>query len=183
MSVMAKQTPSSGSRLTSILGAYQKMLDGFRYFCVVVTGVALIVLTVIFGWLVFGRYVLNATPTWVEQVSLLLVALITFLGAAVGIHENTHLGVSYFRELSPRWVRQVFTVTSHGVMAVFGGVMAVAGYQLAVFKWGTEIPLIHVPEGLRVIPIAVCGVLIVLFSIGHLLLIAQGVEEESDLTD
>ncbi|MEO1104572.1 MAG: hypothetical protein AAFW98_12705, partial [Pseudomonadota bacterium] len=25
------------------------------------------------GWLVFGRYVLNATPTWVEQVALLLV--------------------------------------------------------------------------------------------------------------
>ena len=40
----------------------------------VITGVALVVLTVIFGWLVFGRYVLNATPTWVEQVSLLLVS-------------------------------------------------------------------------------------------------------------
>jgi len=183
MSPMASPTPGSGSRLKGFLGAYQKMLDGFTNVCVVITGVALIVLTVIFGWLVFGRYVLNATPTWVEQVSLLLVAFITFLGAAVGIHENTHLGVSFFRELCPPGLRKIFIVVSHGVMAIFGGVMAVAGYQLAVFKWGTEIPLIHVPEGLRAIPISVCGVLIVLFSIGHLLLIAQGVEEVSDITE
>ncbi len=180
---MSSEAQSSRSRLAGVLGAYQKMLDGFRRLCVVVTGVALIVLTLIFGWLVFGRYVLNATPTWVEQVALLLVALITFLGAAVGIHENTHLGVSFFRELSPRRVQKVFAVVSHVIMAVFGGVMAVAGYQLAVFKWGTQIPLIHVPEGLRAVPIVVCGVLIVLFSVGHLILMAQGVQEESGLTD
>ena len=74
------------------------------------------VLTAIFGWLVYGRYVLNATPTWVEQVSLLLVVLITFVGAAVGIREQTHLGVSYFRELCPRWLRQAMTFLSHLVL-------------------------------------------------------------------
>lgn len=162
---------------------YERILEGISRACVVLTGTALVVLTVIFGWLVFGRYVLNSTPTWVEQVSLLLVALITFLGAAVGIRENTHLGVSYFREMSPRGLRRVFTFLSHLVMAAFGGVMTVAGYQLAVFKWGAEIPLLHVPEGLRAIPITVCGALIVLFSIGHLVLMLRGVEEESSLTD
>ena len=40
----------------------------------ILTGVAMVVLTVSFGWLVFGRYVLNETPTWVEQSALLLVA-------------------------------------------------------------------------------------------------------------
>ena len=48
-------------------------LDAIAYFCRVLTGVALVVLTVIFGWLVFRRYVLNATPTWVAQVALLVV--------------------------------------------------------------------------------------------------------------
>ena len=163
--------------------AYQSALKTISRICVLVTGVALVVLTVIFGWLVFGRYVLNATPTWVEQVSLLLVVLITFLGAAVGIHENTHLGVSYFRELSPRGVRRVFTAASHVVLTVFGAVMAVSGYRLAVFKWSAEIPLIHVPEGLRAVPIAVCGALVVAFSLGHLFLMARGVEEEGSLTD
>lgn len=162
---------------------YERVLEGMSRVCVVLTGVALVVLTVIFGWLVFGRYVLNSTPTWVEQVSLLLVAFITFLGAAVGIRDNTHLGVSYFREMGPPGMRRVFAFVSHLVMAVFGGVMSVAGYQLAVFKWGAEIPLLHVPEGLRAIPITICGALIVLFSIGHLVLMLRGIDEESSLTD
>ncbi len=163
--------------------AYDRVLDGISRVSVVLTGSALVVLTVIFGWLVYGRYVLNSTPTWVEQVSLLLVALITFIGAAVGIHENTHLGVSYFREMSPAPVRKVFAFVSHLVMGIFGGIMAVEGYRLAVFKWGAEIPLIHVPEGLRAIPITVCGAFIVLFSIGHLVNLVRGVEERSSLVD
>ena len=55
---------------TSLFDRFLNLIGNFNLlFC----SVALVVLTVIFGWLVFGRYVLNATPTWVEQVSLLLV--------------------------------------------------------------------------------------------------------------
>ena len=39
----------------------------------------MVVLLATFGWLVFGRYVLNVTPTWVEQLALVLVGYITFL--------------------------------------------------------------------------------------------------------
>ncbi len=162
---------------------FDRLLDLLSHICLVVCGVALVVLTVIFGWLVFGRYVLNATPTWVEQVSLLLIVVITFLGAAVGIHENTHLGVSYFREVSSERVKKIFTIVSHLLIAAFGAVMMVQSYKLMIFKWGSEIPLIHVPEGLRALPITICGGLLVIFSIGHLVLIARGVREEQSLTE
>ena len=162
---------------------FDRLLDGAAKLCLIICGVSLVVLTVIFGWLVFGRYVLNATPTWVEQVSLLLILVITFLGAAVGIHENTHLGVSFFRELSSEPVRRVFTIVSHLIMAAFGAVMMVQSYKLMIFKWGSEIPLIHVPEGLRALPITICGGLVLAFSIGHLVLMARGVREEQSLTE
>lgn len=76
---------------------YDRFLDYLSQLSLLVAGIALVVLTLTFGWLVFGRYVLNSTPTWVEQLSLLLVVLIAFLGASVGIHKNTHLGVSFLR--------------------------------------------------------------------------------------
>ena len=68
-------------------------------------------------------------------------------------------------------------------MAVFGAVMMVQSYKLMIFKWGSEIPLIHVPEGLRALPITICGGLLLLFSIGHLILMARGVHEEQSLTE
>jgi TRAP-type C4-dicarboxylate transport system permease small subunit len=159
---------------------YYGLLDGLAFACKIITGVSLVVLTLIFGWLVFGRYVMNDTPTWVEQVSLLLVMVITFLGAAVGIHEHTHLGVSYFREVVPDRIKTLFTVLSHIALLIFGAVMATQSYKLTVFKWGTEIPLLHLPEGLRSLPIAICGVLICLFTVGHLLRMISGDPEVED---
>lgn len=162
---------------------FDRALDALSWLCKIVTGTGLVVLTVIFGWLVFGRYVLNATPTWVEQIALLLVMLVTFLGAAVGIHENTHLGVSYFREIAPKPVRVLFTALSHLMLAVFGGVMMWHSTALVLFKWGSLIPLIHVPEGFRAIPIAVCGALVLLFSVGHLINMVRGIDESSSLIE
>lgn len=153
--------------------ALDRVLDGLALLSKIVTGVALVTLTLIFGWLVWGRYVMNDTPTWVEQVSLLLVMLITFLGAAVGVRDNTHLGVSYFREIVSARTRMAFMVVSHLMMAGFGIVMAWHSYKLALFKWESEIPLIHLSEGLRAVPITICGALVFLFSVGHLVALAR----------
>lgn len=159
---------------TGTPNALDSGLDAIAWVCKLITGVALVVLTVIFGWLVFGRYVLNDTPTWVEQVSLLLVMLITFLGASVGIHEKSHLGVSYFREIVPVWMATGFSVVTDLALAGFGLVMAWYGHKLVLFKWGSQIPLIDLPEGLRAVPITICGGLVFLFSVGHLIRRARG---------
>lgn len=154
-----------------------RWLDRIAWLCSLITGVGLVILTVIFGWLVFGRYVLNSTPTWVEQVSLLLVMLITFIGAAVGVHENTHLSVEFFRRAMPRFIRRAIRAFCDVVIGGFGIVMMWHSAKLAMFKWGSLIPLIGVPEGLRAIPITICGGLLLLFSVGHLLALARGYDD------
>ena len=149
--------------------SYDRLLDFFSRINIIITGIALVFMTAIFGWLVFGRYVLNATPTWVEQVSLLLVVYIGFLGASVGVHQKTHLGVSVFREMSPKPVRRVFDFLSYSILAVFGLIMVVYGYKLTAFKWAALIPLINVSEGWRSLPIILSGGFVFLYSIGHLI--------------
>ncbi|MFK7765305.1 MAG: TRAP transporter small permease [Roseobacter sp.] len=159
---------------------FERALDIIAYVCRVITGVSLVFLTVIFGWLVFGRYVLNATPTWVEQAALLLVMVIAFLGAAVGIHENTHLSVSAFRTAAPSGIRHVFVIMSDLLLITFGALMFWQGGKLTMFKWGSTIPLIQLPEGLRSLPLTVGGALIVLFCCGHLMRLALGRDTRSE---
>jgi len=158
-------------------------LDAIAAVCRLVTGVALVVLTAIFGWLVYGRYVLNATPTWVEQVALLLVMTIAFLGAAVGVHENTHLSVNILRNAVSSRLRTFFIVTVDVMLTGFGLLMLWYGAQLTVFKWGSKIPLIQLPEGLRTLPLTISGGLILLFSLGHLLRLALGRDTRRDLIE
>ncbi|UWQ19839.1 TRAP transporter small permease [Jannaschia sp. M317] len=154
--------------------------DALALICRIVTGIALVVLTVIFGWLVFGRYVLNATPTWVEQVALLLVMTIAFLGAAVGVHDHTHLAVTFLRTSVPRGLRAVLVVVTDLMMAGFGALMLWYGAQLTAFKWGAMIPLLQWPEGLRSLPLTIGGGLILLFSAGHLIRRALGRDTRLD---
>lgn len=157
----SKSTPS-------LLRLYNGFLGGIATLCRVITGLSLVVLTVLFGWLVFGRYVLNVTPTWVEQTALLLIMVIAFLGAAVGIHEDTHLSVELFRDNAPKTLRTALIVFVDIILIVFGFLMFYYGWQLTVFKWGSDIPLIQLPEGLRSIPLTIAGALIALFSIGRI---------------
>ncbi|MBX2839467.1 MAG: TRAP transporter small permease [Gammaproteobacteria bacterium] len=148
--------------------------------CFLLAGTALVVMTAIFAWLVFGRYVLNDTPTWVEQVSLLLVMVIAFFGAAAGVHEHTHLSVVAFRNIVPTWVRTGFVFLSDLLMAIFGGLMFWYGLELTQFKWNTLIPLIQWSEGLRSLPLTICGALIFMFSTAHLIRLILGRDERKD---
>ena len=162
------------------LRALERVFDAIVWACRVVAGVALGAMTLIFGWLVFGRYVLNDTPTWVEQYSLLLVMLIAFLGASVGVRENTHLSVVAFRGMVPGRVRTVFVILSDILMAGFGGLMLWYGALLTQFKWNSLIPLIQISEGYRSLPLTIAGGLILVFSLGHLTRVFLGRDHRVD---
>ncbi|WP_299820722.1 TRAP transporter small permease [uncultured Roseibium sp.] len=139
-------------------------LTRLKNVCVFIGSVALVVLVATFGWLVFGRYVLNSTPTWVEQLALLLICYITFLGAAVGIHEQSHLGVTFLRDALPPKARQVLLLLTDLALAIFGGVMLVASLELFEFGWATLLPMLNIPESIRTASAVACGGLIVIFA-------------------
>ncbi|MGR2738619.1 TRAP transporter small permease [Billgrantia sp. Q4P2] len=152
-------------RLKKITG---KILDGLANLCLAVAGVMLVFLIAIFGWLVFGRYVLNNTPTWVEQAALLLVVYITCLGAAAGVRGNSHLSIDFVREGMPEPFRTVFRYVADLFVIAFGAFMAYQGWGLVMANLERAIPMIRLAESWRAAPLVICGVLIVLFSVANI---------------
>ena len=155
--VVSKKSPEICARIG-------RWLDHVSNACVFVCSCAMVVLLVIFGWLVFGRYVLNATPTWVEQLALLLVCYIAFVGSAAGVRENSHLGVEFIRESFAAPVRRVLRLVTDVAMAGFGLVMFLTCVELVEFGWSTNLPMLNIPEGIRTLSAAVCGGLIFVFA-------------------
>ena len=149
---------------SGFLHTVDRVLDWLCRLCMAAAGVGLVVLVAIFGWLVYGRYVLNNTPTWVEQVSLLLVVYITFLGAAVGVWRNTHLSIEFVRESLPLRPRLVARTIADVIVLVFACVMAWQGGQLVMNNLARPIPMLQISEGWRAAPLAVCGALMVVFA-------------------
>ncbi|MFP5429259.1 MAG: TRAP transporter small permease, partial [Gammaproteobacteria bacterium] len=83
------------------MAAFSRLLDILARIVILLASVAMVLLVVITGWMVFGRYVLNDTPTWVERAATLIVITIVLPVAAVGVRERFHLSVLGFREALP----------------------------------------------------------------------------------
>lgn len=149
-------------------GPVERGLELLAQGCLAIAGVQMVTLIIVFSWLVFGRYVLNDTPTWVEQLSLLLVVWITFLGAAAGVWYRTHLSIEFIRESLPRPFAVPMEWAALIGMTIFGGFLFWQGWALSAGTWTRHIPMLGIPEGWRAVPMAICGSLTVLFSLYQL---------------
>jgi TRAP-type transport system small permease protein len=139
-----------------------------------VAGLAAIVAAVITQ--VFGRYILNDTPTWAEALAMLLVLYVTMLGAAVGVRDAGHIGMESLLVLVPAKLRLRIELVIHVLVAVFGAMMAWNGGLLAWSVHDYKVPTLGVSEGLNYLPMTVAGALILLFSIEHIVAQLRGDE-------
>ena len=69
-------------------------------------------------------------------------------------------------------------VVIHGLVGLFGAIMAYNGALLAISVMDYKIPTLGIPEGFNHVPVAIAGALILLFSIEHIVAILHGTEVE-----
>lgn len=145
--------------------------------CMYVAVAGLLGIVTVVTYQVFGRYVLNDTPTWAESLALVFVLYVTMFGAAVGVRDAGHIGLeSILVMMMPQRHRIWFEILIHVLVAVFGVVMGWNAWVLAESVMPYKIPNLGLSEGLNHIPLAIAGVLITLFSLEHILALLAGKE-------
>lgn len=159
---------------------YTKICGVLARLCMWLGVLGLIAVIAAVSWQVFGRYVLNDTPTWAESLALLLVLYVTMFGVAVGVRDSGHIGLESFLVLAPDWLRLKMEFLIHGLILLFGAAMAWSCISLAESVWDYLLPTLGISEGWKYVPASICGVLIVLFSIEHLIALAHGREVQAN---
>jgi TRAP-type C4-dicarboxylate transport system permease small subunit len=159
---------------------YTNLCAALSRWCMRLGIAGLILLIACVTWQVFGRYVLNNTPTWAETLSLVLVLYVTMFGVAVGVRDAGHIGLESLLVLAPDKVRIKMEYLIHALVLVFGVVMAIECAGLAKSVWDYNLPTLPISEGWRYVPACIAGVLIVMFSLEHILNMATGREIESN---
>ena len=149
--------------------AFSRALDVLSAATVGVAGVALVFLIAMMGWLVFGRYVLNDTPTWIERAATLAILAISMPVAAVGVRERFHLSVLGVREALPPTAQRWIAVGCDALMGLFGAGMAWWSWELVDSVSNFRIPLLGISQGWTYMPMVVGGALMVLFAIEQVL--------------
>lgn len=117
---------------------------------------------------VVGRYVFNDTPTWAEALALQLVLYVTALGVAVGVRDAGHIGLESLVSLLPDGLRLKIEILIHALVALFGCIMVQSGWLWTRLKWDELDPMLQMPVGIDYLSLVIAGLLIVMFSIEHI---------------
>jgi TRAP-type C4-dicarboxylate transport system permease small subunit len=146
-----------------------------------IAGIGMIGMTLIVGWQVFSRYVLNDSPSWSEPLSLHLMVWFIMLGAAVGVRESVHLGLDIVRYVMPPPIQKAMDLLSLGLIALFGIGMAYYSSLLAAGTWSARIPVLGWPGGTDFFPIIAGGAMIAIFALERFIDVAIGKEIVADV--
>lgn len=139
-----------------------------------IAGIGLVAMTCFVAWQVFCRYVLNNSPSWTEPGSVMLMSWFIFLGAAVGVRENNHMGFDVLLYVLPGGGKKVLRMISDIVVLSFGFGMIWYGAQLVGLTWNTTLPSLGISGAFDYFPIVGGGLLVVIFALERIILRLSG---------
>src|SRR5262245_32835621 len=134
--------------------------------CIVISGVAMVAITLMIPAGVFMRYVMHDPVQWPEPASVIMMVLFSFVGGAAAYRANAQIAVEALIKAVPGHVRTAMTWGVHACMLLTAAFMLGYGIHLCQLVKGNsmaEFPGLSV--GIVYMPIPIGGLLTLLFII------------------
>lgn len=155
-----------------------RLLDALYVACIWVAGMCIALMTLFIPWGIFTRYVLGTGSQWPEPISILLMMVFTFLGAAAAYRSGAHIAVAMLTQRLPNWGQQACDRMVQAFMLTLSGFMLVNGLELCRETWGQSIPeLPWLPVGFTYLPVPLGGLITALFVLEHVAFGPQSTRE------
>jgi len=145
---------------------YIRAMDALHTLAMGISGVCLVVITLIIPWGVFTRYVLNSASSWPEPLAVLLMVWFSFMSAAVCYRENLHIGVGILPNALTGRNRLLLGLAVEGAMIGISLFMLYYGTKLVQTTWYqviADFPIVS--TGVAYLPVPVGGTVVGLFVI------------------
>ena len=121
----------------------------------------LLAMVVIICYQVVMRFVFNDSPSWTEEVAILLMIWFGILSIPIGVKLHLHIGIEYLFNQFPLTGQYVISRLIYLLIAGFGLVMIVYGFELVQFMTMSTLPATKLPSAVEYAVIPVSGVLLI----------------------
>ena len=137
--------------------------------CIGVTGIVMLVMTIIIPYGVFMRYVMNSPSSWPEPAGVIMMVVFSFLGGAAAYRARAHIAVATFLNMLGDANRARTQYVAEIGMAIVALFMIRWGILLVQATWHNSIAEFPgLSAGVTYMPIPVAGVVTLLFVIERL---------------
>jgi len=143
---------------------YRNAMEGLYLACVVLSGTALVVITLIIPLGVVMRYAMNNPLSWPEPAAVVMMVMFSFIGGAAVYRANAQIAVEALLNAVPPNVRTAMKWGVHLCMTLTAAFMLGYGVHLCQLTWHNtmaEFPSLLV--GVVYMPIPIAGLLTLLF--------------------
>lgn len=144
--------------------AYRKAMQQVYLACIVLSSVAMVLITLMIPSGVFMRYVMHDPLQWPEPASVIMMVFFSFIGGAAVYRANQQIAVeALMNAVGPR-SRTAMEWGVHACMLLVAGFMVGYGVHLCVVTWGNSIAEFPwLSTGVVYMPIPIGGLLTLLF--------------------
>ncbi|MBG6249231.1 MULTISPECIES: TRAP transporter small permease [Symbiopectobacterium] len=135
---------------------YISAMDILYLIAMWVSGLTLLVMTLIIPVDIFARYVMNSALSWPEPVSIICMVTFTFVGAAVSYRACSHIAVSMVTDRLPEGGKRVCSFLTNMLMLLISGFILYYSTQLCIELWEqpvAEFPVLTAGETYLPLPI------------------------------
>jgi TRAP-type C4-dicarboxylate transport system permease small subunit len=145
---------------------YAQLMEWIYIACVVLSGTALVVITLIIPLGVFMRYAMNNPLSWPEPAAVIMMVMFSFLGGAAVYRANVHIAVEALLNAVKPKVRRYMLWGVDVCMAATALFMFGYGIQLCrVTQYSTMAEFPGLSQAVVYLPIPIAGFLTLLFLI------------------
>jgi TRAP-type C4-dicarboxylate transport system permease small subunit len=149
-------------------GAFQTCLWAVAHFEEVATALLLAIMIGSIGLSVFCRYVLKMPLSWTEEVVLLCMVWVVFLGASIATKHKEHIIIDIVVSLAPRRLAKGMEVVSLSVIIAVLALLVWQGIRLVEVTQDVETTALGIPTMYIYAAVPVSALLMLIHSSRHL---------------
>lgn len=164
---------------------YKKIMDGLAFVEEWVAMIVMVVVTVLTAANVFGRYVLQSSLTWSEELVVALFVLMTMLGGALSARDGSLVSLTLIYDfLSEKW-KKIFTVISIITSLFFCYILIKYGFSKVFTQManGSETFSLRWPEWVFTIYLPIGAICMTIHFIEYLIDMMVGKKDTKEVSD
>jgi TRAP-type C4-dicarboxylate transport system permease small subunit len=121
----------------------------------------LMAMVVIICYQVLLRFGFNRSPSWSEEIAIVLMIWFGILAIPIGVKHKLHIGIEYIFRMFPPRAQYRISLCIYLLIAVFGLMMIVYGIELTEFMTMSTLPATKISSAVEYVVLPISGTMLV----------------------
>lgn len=121
----------------------------------------LVAMVVIICYQVTLRFCFNYSPSWTEEIAIVLMIWFGMLSIPIGVKLNLHIGIEYLFNRFPNILKPAAARLIYLLIVIFGGLMVSCGIELVEFMSMSTLPATKISSAVEYIVVPISGAMLI----------------------